>query len=125
MADTTKKLTDTILKSILTPVIYMVEFEDAFEFVCFCDRSILINEIYKTEAELTKILGKQAIILDIRELPEADRIEIVKEGEILFYEDEIIKQLFEISMFEDFKLFLDRRNSALDRVKTMGTPYFS
>lgn len=125
MTDFNKKLSDVILKHILTPVIYMVEFEDAFEFICFCDRSILINEIYKTEAELTKILGKQAIILDVRELPEADRIEIVKEGEILYYEDEIIKQLFEISMFEDFKNFIDERNAALDRVKTIGTAYFS
>ena len=119
-----KKLTDIILKNILTPVIYMVEFEDAYEFICFCDRNILINEIYKTEAELTNILGKQAIILDVRELPETDRIEVIKEGEILFYEDEIIKQIFEISMFEDFKNFIDQRNSALDRMKTSGTPYF-
>lgn len=125
MSNFNKKLSDIILKNILTPVIYMVEFEDAFEFICFCDRGILINEIYKTESELTKILGKQAIILDVRELPEADRIEIVKEGQVLFYEDEIIKQIFEISMFEDFKNFIDKRNAALDRMKTIGTPYFS
>ncbi len=125
MQDLNKKLSDIILGKILTPVIYMAEFDDAYEFVCFCDRGILINEIYKTEAELTKILNKQAIILDIRELPEADRIEFIKEGEIIYYEDEVIKQLFEISMFEDFKLFVDKRNSALDRVKNMGTPYFS
>lgn len=125
MADLNKQLSNIILKNILTPVIYMTEFEDVFEFVCFCDRGILMNEIYKTEAELTKLLGKHAVIIDIRELPEADRIDIVHDSEIIYYEDEIIKHLFEISMFEDFKLFMDQRNSAIDRMKNMGTPYFS
>lgn len=125
MDNLNKKLSDIILKKILTPVIYMAEFDDAYEFVCFCDRGILLNEIFKVESELTEILHKQAIILDIRELPEAERIEFIKEGEIIYYEDEVIKQLFEISMFEDFKIFVDKRNATLDRMKNIGTPYLS
>lgn len=120
-----KQITDIILNKILTPVIYMTEFEEVYEFVCFCDRTILMNEIYKTEKKLSAVLGKTAVIIDIRELPEAERVEIVKESQIIYYEDEIIKQLFEISMFEDFKIFMDKRNSTLDRIKNDGTPYLS
>lgn len=120
-----KQITDIILNSILTPVIYMTEFDDVYEFVCFCDRKILMTEIYKTERKLTELLGKTAVILDIRELPEAERIEVVKESQIIYYEDEIIKQLFEVSMFEDFKIFMDKRNSTLERIKNDGTPYLS
>ena len=123
--DINKAISDTILKNILTPVIYKAEYEHAYEFFCFCDRGIMINEIIKAETELSELLDKNVIILDIRELPEAERVEVVKESEIIYYEDEIIKQLFEISMLEDFRMFLDNRNATVERMKNMGTPYLS
>ena len=125
MTDINKTISDIILKNILTPVIYKAEYDHAYEFFCFCDRGIMLNEIMKAETELSALLNKNVIIFDIRELHEADRVDIVKDGEIIYYEDEIIKQLFEISMLEDFRMFLDARNATVERMKNIGTPYLS
>lgn len=120
-----KQIIDIILKYILTPIIYKVEYEDYIEILCFCDRNILMQNIYKAEELLNVLLDKEVNILDIRELPEAERLDIIKNGEIIFSEDETIKHLFEISMYEDFKLFMDSRNSVLDRIQAFGTGYIS
>lgn len=120
-----QQIIDIILKHILTPVIYMNEFDDTYEFICFCDRDILMNDIYNTENILSELLNKQAVILDIRELSVADRIDIIQKSSIIYYEDEAIKKLFEISMLEDFNIFMNKRNSVLERIKNDGTPYLS
>ena len=35
-----------LLKHILTPIIYKVEYDDYVEFLCFCDKGILMKEDY-------------------------------------------------------------------------------
>lgn len=120
-----QRIIDIILSHILTPVIYMNEFDDAYEFICFCDRDILINDIYNTENILSELLNKQAVILDIRELSVSDRVDIIQKSSLIYYEDEAIKKLFEISMLEDFNIFMNKRNSVLERIKNDGTPYLS
>ena len=57
MADINKNISDIILKNILTPVIYKMEYDDAYEFICFCDRGILMNDIAKAETELSELLN--------------------------------------------------------------------
>lgn len=120
-----QRIIDIILSHILTPVIYMNEFDDTYEFICFCDRDILINDIYNTENILSELLNKQAVILDIRELSVSDRVDIIQKSSLIYYEDEAIKKLFEISMLEDFNIFMNKRNSVLERIKNDGTPYLS
>ena len=97
MTDINKTISDIILKNILTPVIYKAEYDHAYEFFCFCDRGIMLNEITKAETELSALLNKNVIIFDIRELHEADRVDIVKDGVIDGDEkkqmDEILKTL--------------------------------
>ena len=122
---TKRLIVDVILKHILTPIIYMVEYEDYIEILCFCDRKILMKDIYTAEEKLSALLDKEVNILDIRELPESERLDIIKNGEVIFSEDETIKHLFEISMYEDFKLFMDSRHSVLDRIQAFGTGYIS
>ena len=41
------KLVKIISKNILTPVIYMIENDNLLDFICFCDRNIKMQEIYK------------------------------------------------------------------------------
>ena len=87
---------------ILTPILYMLEYEDKVDFICFCDQNIKLKELDEVSGKLTDILGVPAEVIDIREFSESDRIEILKNAKLVYAEDPMIEQIFAASMAEDF-----------------------
>ncbi len=122
-----KRIEDKIIKifkeKILTPILYMVQYDDIVDLVCFCDRSITMQTIYDTANEIGKQIDKQVEIIDIREFDEADRIEIMKNAQLLYSEDPIIERIFEESMLEDFRIMLNQREETMSRYIENSTPY--
>lgn len=122
-----KRIEDKIIKifkeKILTPILYMVQYDDIVDLVCFCDRSITMQTIYDTANEIQKQIDKQVEIIDIREFDEADRIEIMKNAQLLYSEDPIIERIFEESMIEDFRIMLNQREETMSRYIENSTPY--
>lgn len=122
-----KRIEDKIIKifkeKILTPILYMVQYDDIVDLVCFCDRSITMQTIYDTANEIQKQIDKQVEIIDIREFDEADRIEIMKNAQLLYSEDPIIERIFEESMLEDFRIMLNQREETMSRYIENSTPY--
>ena len=51
---------------ILTPILYMLEYEDKVDFICFCDQNIKLKELNEVSGKLTDILGVPAEVIDIR-----------------------------------------------------------
>ena len=122
-----EKSIDTAIKvlceKVLTPVLYMIEYEDRINFICFCDRNIKVDELYNVSTQLMDILDIPVEIIDIREFSEADRIEILRTAELVYSEDPMIEQIFVASMAEDLRDALKRKFDMLDRKDKTGT-YF-
>ncbi len=122
-SDITDKIARIISENILTPVIYMLEHDDALDFICFCDRNITMGDIYETERRIKKETGRCAEIIDIREFGEAERLEVVNRAELIYSEHPLIEKIFAQSMAEDFKIAIEERNSVLERRREQGTCY--
>ena len=66
MDDKTKsEIVSIFNERILSPVLYMVEYDDIVDLICFCDRNIIIGEIYDTAAALQSATGKHFEIVDM------------------------------------------------------------
>lgn len=112
-----------ITEKILTPVLYMLEYDDRVNFICFYDKNIKTKDLYDVSAKLTDLLGMPAEIVDIREFSEADRLEILKTAELVHSEDPLIEQLFVASMTEDFRIAVREKTQMIERNDKTGT-YF-
>ena len=124
MDDRTKsEIVSIFNERILSPVLYMVEYDDIIDLICFCDRNIIIGEIYDTAAALQAATGKQFEIVDIREFDEADRIDIIHNAELIYSEDRLIEKIFEQSMLEDFEIMMREREEAHTRYADNQSPY--
>lgn len=108
---------------ILSPVLYMVEYDDIVDLICFCDRNIIVGEIYETAGALQAATGKQFEIVDIREFDEVDRIDIIHNAELIYSEDRLIERIFEQSMLEDFEIMMREREEAHIRYEDNSSPY--
>ena len=108
---------------ILSPVLYMVEYDDIVDLICFCDRNIIIGEIYDTAQSLRLATGKQFEIVDIREFDEADRLDIIHNAELIYSEDKLIERIFKQSMLEDFEIMMREREEAHIRYEDNHSPY--
>ena len=124
MDDRTKrKIVSIFNERILSPVLYMVEYDDIVDLICFCDRNIIIGELYDTAKALQTAIGKQFEIVDIREFDEADRIDIIHNAELIYSEDRLIERIFEQSMLEDFEIMMREREEAHIRYEDNHSPY--
>jgi hypothetical protein len=123
MADNIYKAIHLLREKILTPILYMIEYSDRINFICFCDKNIKMEELYNTSSELTNILGIPAEIMDIREFSEADRLDILKNAKLVYSEDPIIEQIFIASMAEDYRNSVMEKLSMIDRYKQTGSYY--
>ena len=108
---------------ILTPVLYMAEYDDAIDLICFLDRGVSDDDIYNTEAVLCAVMGKPFEIVDIREFDEVERLEIVRGAELIYSEDSLIEMIFEQSMLEDFEIMMREREEAHIRYEDSRSPY--
>lgn len=121
--DMQNKIAKIITENVLTPIIYMIETEDVLDFICFCDRNITMQEIYNTEKKIKDETGQTAEIIDIREFGEAERLEVIANATLIHSEHAMIEGIFAESLAEDYKLAMDSKLAALERLKETGTIY--
>lgn len=110
-------------EKILTPVLYMLEYDDRINFICFCDKSIKMQDLYNAETEITNVLGVPTEIIDIREFSEPDRLEILRDAELVYSEDPLVEQIFIASMAEDYRNAVAEKQNMLERYKHTGSYY--
>ena len=124
MDDKTKNEIISIFNEhILSPVLYMAEYDDVVDLICFCDKNIIIGEIYDTESALRAATGRSFEIVDIREFDEVDRLDIIHNAELIYSEDKLIEKIFEQSMLEDFEIMMREREEAHIRYEDNRSPY--
>ena len=121
--ETVNKAVRLISKRILTPVIYLSEYDGGAEFICFCDGNITMQELYDAEQELSKAIDMHVEILDIREFSESERLEILQDCELVYSENPFIEHLFAKSMMEDFRRILEEKHDMIVRKQDNGS-YF-
>lgn len=112
-----------ILEYVLTPVIYMLNNEEEVNFICFCDRDIEEEVLVKTETQLHLLFNCKVEILDIRSFDVSDRLEIIKQAEMIHSENTLIQQIFELSMIQDFKKEHQKKQDMLQRKKECSSMY--
>lgn len=119
----TEYIINVVSKNILTPVIYLLEYDDVISLICFCDRNISIQEIHYVETKVKNKTGKDTEIIDIREFDEFDRLGIISRAKLIHSEHPMIEQVFVQSMAEDYKIAMEEKESMIERHKMSGT-YF-
>lgn len=119
----TKKVSDIITENILTPIIYMIEDEYTVELVCFCDMNIESEIFTKTEKKLRELIGKEIVLLDIREYDEVDRMEIIQDGEIIYTAHPAFEKMIAISTAEDLRRSSIEKSELLKRYNASGSVY--
>lgn len=112
-------------KHILTPVIYMSEKDTEISFICFCDNNVTTSEVFEVEQTLSNMLQKRVVIADIREFSEIDRLDIIKESTLIYCEDPLLQQVFEMSMVEDFRIAFAKKQEVIERSKSCNSVYIS
>lgn len=121
----TNEITDYIAnivsENILTPIIYLLEDNNVISLICFCDRNITMQEIYRVENMVEKKTGKTAEIIDIREFGEFDRLDIISHAKLIHAVNPMIEQVFMQSMTEDFKIAMEEKKSVIERYNISGT----
>ncbi len=118
-----RKAVDIINDNILTPVIYLIEDSYRYEFVCFCDTNITFEVVAEAEYALSNLLDKNAMVIDIREYCESDRMDIIKDGELIYTASPVFEKVFEMSMAEDFRRAAIEKSELLKRYDNSGTVY--
>ena len=117
------KIVSVFNERILSPVLYMVEYENMIDLICFLDGNVTEDDIYDTEYELCAMSYKPFEIIDIREFNETDRLEIIHDAELIYSSDKLVKIIFEQSMFEDYEIMLREREEAHIRYEDNHSPY--
>ncbi len=109
---------------LLTPVIYLLE-DEILSVVGFFDGSTKINHIYETQRLIEKALGREINICDIRDFNEVDRLDIIKNANLIYSETPFVKSLFESAMAQDFTISKSKKKDIINRSLESGTIYLS
>lgn len=109
-----KTAVEIITEKILTPVLYMYE-EEVTEFICFSDSNTSQEDFDDAERAVFDVLGLQCEIVDIREFPETDRLEISNTARAVYTADPLVQMLFESAMYADVQRVIDENHSMIQR----------
>lgn len=112
-----------IHEKILAPVIYMLEDEYRVEFVCFCGAKTEKKSLFEIGEALSKIMSVPVEVVDILEYSPEDGIDIITNGRLVFSEDPLIAQMFEMSVVEDAKKAKKDLLDMINRKAETGTYY--
>lgn len=118
-----QKIVDYIKKKILTPVIFLEEYPEMLEFICFLDRNIKIHEVAEIENKIAILFSIQASITDIREYPVSERLDIINKSKLVYSESPLVEELFILSMAEDYKKSTSMKRDIMERYRNSGTCY--
>ncbi|MGN0162127.1 MAG: hypothetical protein ACI4EA_00915 [Candidatus Ornithomonoglobus sp.] len=119
-----KTAVDIITERILTPVLYMYE-EEVTEFICFSDSNAPQEDFDEAERVVFETLGLQCEIVDIREFPESDRLEIATTARAVYTADPFVQMLFENAMYADVQRIIDERSSIIQRKSDTQSYYLN
>lgn len=112
-----------IENNILAPVVYMNETEYGIEFICFCCYDVTDDDLFDIGEKLTEILGVPAEVVDIMEYNINDRLDIVKNAELVYSEDSLMEQMLTMSIAEEHKQELEKMKGVLRRKSESGSYY--
>jgi len=112
-------------KELLTPVIYRMNENEVITIVGFFDRETTLGVFFEVQDKLEVELNKEVHIYDFRDFNEGDRLEILKNTDLIYSENEFVKSMFEAAMLEDLRDALTRKNITIQRDEKMGTIYYS
>ena len=118
-------IVNIIKKELLTPVIYRMIENEVITIVGFFDRETTLGVFFEVQDKLEIELNKEVHIYDFRDFNEGDRLEILKNTDLIYSENEFVKSMFEAAMVEDLREALTRKNITIQRDEKMGTIYYS
>ncbi len=122
---TINQAVEIISENMVTPVIYKIDTEEHICFVCFLNGKTPYEQVVAAEEKLTHLLNFTAVIMDIREFSECDRIDILEKADMIYCADQNIKRLFELSLMNDSKRAYEEKCSIVDRQKNCNSIYIS
>lgn len=124
MDDRTKKqIVEVFNKHILSPVLYMLEFEEVVDLICFCDRNVKISDIYDAEQALFSATGRSFEIVDVQEFNAAERLDMTQNAELIYSANRLVAHIFEQAMAEDYKKMMKEREAARIRYEDNQSPF--
>ncbi len=87
------------------------------------NRQVSKQEIFDMTQILEESLKKDVDLVDLNEISDSFRYEILMNGTILYCEDDFKFDLYKLDMFREYLELNESRKSIIERVKNGGTIY--
>ncbi len=115
---------EIITERILTPILYMYE-EEVTEFICFSDSNAPQEDFDEAERVVFETLGLKCEIIDIREFPESDRLEIASAAQTVYSADPFVQMMFESAIHADVQRLADEKSLLIQRKSDTKSYYLN
>jgi len=121
--ETVNKSMQVILKNMLVHLVYMVEHDNSVNFIYVSNDHIDDNTVVEIENNIEDILKKEVNILNAYEFTVPDRDEISRHAELVYCENKLIKQIFEMETSTAMKAVIEERSRIIERKAECSTYY--
>lgn len=86
-------------------------------------RNISKQELFDTAQKLEGILKKDVDLIDLNNISDSFRYEILINGKVIYCEDDFQFDLYKLDMFREYLELNESRKSIIERIKNGGTVY--
>lgn len=118
-----KTVVQVFLQNMLVHILYMIEYQNSINLVFVTNDKVSDDVIIEIENTIEDISKSEVNILNAYEFDVADRMEIIKKGELIYCENKLIKQIFEIETATAMKSALDEKSRFLERKAECASYY--
>lgn len=109
-----------IAKTVLSPIVYMVEHDNRIDFVYITNEEISDDKLYDVQNSASILLKCDVDILDIRYFSEIDKLTLLKNSTPVYCENPILPKLVEANAIESIKLMTKQKNEIIERKSELG-----
>jgi hypothetical protein len=122
---TNKKMRDqainVLLQHIAAPLVYLIEQQEAMEFIYVCDFQVKPEAVTNAEYEMAKILEKSVLLTDIHELSILERAEVIQQATLVRSADKGYQKLFEMESLREINSLMGKRKKMIEQKQLCGT----
>ena len=112
-----------IAKTILSPLVYMVEHDGRIDFVYITNEPIGEDALYDVQSSAESLLKCDVDIIDIRYFSEFDKINLLQQSKIVYCENPMLPKMIEVKALESLKTMLQEKNNLISRIEEIGCYY--
>lgn len=121
--ETVNKSVQIITRNMLVHMVYMIEQDHSVSFIYVSNDQIDDKIVIEIENSIEDIIKKEVNILNAYEFAVPDRAEISKRADLIYCENKLIKQIFEMETSTAMKAVIEERSRIIERKAECSSYY--